>query len=98
MTIDDSRRLIGFYRGDGPCNTVCRYSNGDVEYMSWGSLHRIDGPAVEHPNKPGQYWIHGQRYTDKEFTLYVDHISGELFLPIGKKLTYDPFHESTRET
>jgi hypothetical protein len=93
----DSRRLVGLHHGDGPCSAIFRYSNGDVEYTSYGVLHRIDGPAVENPNKPGQYWVYGQRYTDVEFTLYVDHLSGEVLLPIGKRLTYELSYAFTYE-
>lgn len=38
--------------------------------MIWyyeGELHRLDGPAVIEYAGPKQYWIHGQRYSPKEY-------------------------------
>lgn len=32
-----------------------------------GQLHNYDGPAVVDPCGPAQYWIHGVRYTQKQY-------------------------------
>lgn len=36
------------------------------------------------------FYVNGRRFTEDEFLRYVDHATGELFIPPGKKLEHDP--------
>jgi len=36
-------------------------------WMKDGKLHRLDGPAIEDPGGPKQYWIDGQKLPPKQY-------------------------------
>lgn len=75
------------YRADGPS---VEFSDGTKEWRTDYKLHRIDGPAIEGgPSGREFYYVDNRRFTEDEFYKYVDHITGEVFIPPGKELTYD---------
>jgi hypothetical protein len=75
------------YRADGPS---VEYADGTNEWRIGYKLHRIDGPAIEGgPSGKEFYYVDGRRFTEEEFYRYVDHLTGEVIIPPGKKLTYD---------
>lgn len=51
------------HREDGPAYI---HKNNKVWFYE-GLLHRLDGPAVIEGGGPKQYWIHGVRYSPKEY-------------------------------
>lgn len=63
--------------------------NGRSEWWFQGRPHRTDGPAIVVTGGPEEYFVNGRRFTEEEFYKYVDPETGEVFLPPGKKLTYD---------
>lgn len=64
-------------------------SNGDKIWYRNDKLHRTDGPAKEMANGEKMYYVNDHAYTEEEFNLYVDQLTGEVFVPPGKKLKYD---------
>jgi hypothetical protein len=75
------------HRDDGP---ALEYTNGSKVWYQHGLMHRIDGPALEYPDGlMDQYWVNDKRFTEEEFYKYVDHLTGEVLIPPGKKLTHD---------
>lgn len=78
-----------FHRVDGPAVTrELRH-----EWYTDGKLHRIDGPAIEYRNGRdkdlNKWFVQGRQLSESEFYLYVDTLSGEMFVPPGKRLRYD---------
>lgn len=51
------------HRLDGPAYT---HKNNMIWYVE-GVLHRLDGPALIEGGGPKRYWIHGIRYSPKEY-------------------------------
>lgn len=51
------------HREDGPAYT---HNNNTVWFFE-DKLHRLDGPAVVEGGGPKQYWIMGQRMSEKEY-------------------------------
>lgn len=79
------------HRRDGPAveHPAREWSQGFDEWWVDGKLHRIDGPAVESMNGHGEWWVNGVQFTEDEFYRYVDHLTGEVLVPPGKKLAHD---------
>lgn len=75
------------HREDGP---ALDWTNGHKTWYKNGMCHRIDGPASIVPGHGCAYFVGGRRFTEDEFNLYVDQETGEVLVPPGKKLTYDP--------
>lgn len=74
---------------DGP---AVMYHCGRKEWWVCGQRHRIDGPSIEDPYGGGrlnEWHISGRRFTECEFHRYVDILSGEAFVPPGRKLRHD---------
>lgn len=42
--------------------TIREWSDGTIEYMVDGKLHREDGPAIEHADGDMRWYQHGQRH------------------------------------
>jgi hypothetical protein len=74
------------HRSDGPAVV---YTNGTTEWWVSGKLHRTDGPAIEYRTGGCIWYVQGRRFTEEEFNLYVDQLTGEVLVPIGKKLYFD---------
>lgn len=77
------------HRVDGPAVETCI---GCKEWYLHDKRHRLGGPAVEYRSTLGQkiqYWVRGVRFTENEYYLYVDQLTGEVLVPPGKKLTYE---------
>jgi len=51
------------HRDDGP---AYRHKDNKVWFFE-GVLHRLDGPAVHEGGGPKQYWIMGERMSEKEY-------------------------------
>lgn len=67
---------------------------GPAVIHTCGSLH-VDGACIgnplSHPLGPRIIWYaNGRRFTEREFNLYVDQITGEVLVPPGKRLQNDP--------
>lgn len=75
-----------FHCVDSP---AIEYSTGGKCWYKHGVPHRIGGPAMTSPYGPDEYWVNGLKFTEEEYYQYVDHDTGEVFVPAGKKLTYD---------
>lgn len=74
------------HRDDGPAEI---YPAGTKLWFQDGLLHRLDGPAIESRTNLHAWYVRGRRLTEAEFYLYVDHLTGELVVPVGKKLRHD---------
>lgn len=74
------------HRADGP---AIDHIQGHKEWWHHGKRHRTDGPAIIYSYGTLEYWVKDVQYTEEEFYLYVDHLSGEVIVPVGKKLTYE---------
>jgi hypothetical protein len=35
-----------------------------------------------------EWWVKGQELTEDEFYRFVDHLTGEILMPVGRKFTY----------
>jgi hypothetical protein len=84
-----------------PGTTIFWSPRGAEEWRYRGALHRTDGPAktsyLGHElGLQQQYWVYGRRFTEDEFNLYIDQITGDVMVPPGKKLTYDGEQSSYR--
>jgi hypothetical protein len=79
------------HRKDGPA--IDRPpKNGYSPYKEWwlhGKRHRVGGPSVDGGPHWQEWHIHGREFTEREFYLYVDQLTGEVLVPPGKKLTWD---------
>jgi hypothetical protein len=72
---------------------VTRHSDsaGTVWYMNrQGLLYRTDGPAIEWADGTKFWYINDIRFTEDEFNQFVDPITGQVTIPLGYKLTYEP--------
>lgn len=74
------------HRVGGP---AVEYKNGNRIWYQFDKLHNIDGPAVITDYSHKEWWVNGRRFTEEEFNLYVDQLSGEVLIPPGKKLRHD---------
>lgn len=74
------------HRIDGP---AVDQVDGVKEWYKHGTLHRLDGPAIEWADGPVEYYVDGRQFTEDEFNCYIDHATGEVFVPPGKKLRHD---------
>lgn len=74
------------HRVGGPAEI---YPRGASAWLQEGLLHRTDGPAIEYGSGLDSWYVRGRQLTEEEFYLYVDHLTGELMVPIGKQLTHD---------
>lgn len=76
------------HRLDGP---AIYGGHGPELWYAEGKLHRIGGPAIDRGSKVkyiDEYFVHNQKFTEDEYYRYVDQITGEVFVPVGRKLTY----------
>lgn len=74
---------------DGP---AVLYHCGRKEWFVEGHRHRIDGPSIEDPYDDGrlnEWHVCGRRFTEYEFNLYVDQLTGDVLAPVGKRLYFD---------
>jgi hypothetical protein len=74
------------HRLDGPAEIT---GLGSFRWHRKGKLHRIDGPAVQLTNGDQLWYVNDRQLTAEEFYRYVDQLTGEVFVPPGKKLQYD---------
>lgn len=74
------------HREDGPAMSDV---DGLKEWHLNGRRHRIDGPAIMLSGGLQEYYVNGRKFSEEEFYKYVDPITGEIFLPPGRKLNYD---------
>lgn len=87
---DEEWRVRGkLHREDGPAVTSV-YSG--LEWHLHGECHRTDGPAIEHILGGKEWWVGGREFTEDEFNLYVDQLTGEVLVPPGKTLRNDIFN------
>jgi hypothetical protein len=80
------------HRVDGPAIVYC---DSGMEWWMNGQRHRLGGPAVSWSGRPREYWVNGRKFTEDEFYRYVDHLTGEVLVPIGRRLWHE-FDKSTR--
>jgi hypothetical protein len=77
------------HREDGPAASSTK---GIKEWWYMGLRHRIDGPAIE--PQPGEkawsaWYVRGRQFTEEEFNLYVDQLTGDVLVPPGKRLDFE---------
>lgn len=60
-----------------------------TEWWVNGKLHRLNGPAIEYPDGRRSWYANDLHFTEEEFYRYVDQITGEVFVPPGRYLTYE---------
>jgi hypothetical protein len=69
---------------------------GERQYLRNGELHRIDGPAIEHPNGAKFWYLNGRQYdSEKEWKLEVERReeNGTQEEPEIHVIQVDNFHE-----
>lgn len=59
------------------------------------SVHRLGGPAVNNPDGTQEWRVHGRKFTEDEYYLFVDQITGETFVPPGRQLYHERFNSIT---
>jgi hypothetical protein len=74
------------HREDGP---AVDDADGQKEWWLKDKRHRLDGPALVFSSGREQYWVNGQQFNKDEFIRFVDPVTGEIFLPPGRKLYHD---------
>jgi hypothetical protein len=79
------------HRDDGP---AFEFHDGLKMWYQRGVLHRLAGPAVEYASGHKEYRVHGRKLTEDEFYRYVDHLTGEVFVPPGRKLANEKLFAS----
>lgn len=65
-----------------------------ADWYKDGKRHRIGGPAREYRSTLGaraEYWVNDRRFTEEEYYRYVDQITGEVFVPPGKRLLFSEY-------
>lgn len=58
----------------GEIKAAIEILSGGHCYLKNNRLHRIDGPAVEYPDKPNEWWYEGQQIhcsSQAEFERYL---------------------------
>lgn len=75
------------HRENGP---AIEFSDGSYSWYLRGKRHRVDGPATKLRSGAQEWWVNDRQFTEDEFNLYVDQLTGEVLIPPGKKLTHDP--------
>jgi len=62
-------------------NDLCHRTDGPAyiteavkEWFQYGSLHRLDGPAVEWNNGDEEWWIRGVKYTKIQHKKYIENL------------------------
>jgi len=49
---------------------IIEWSNGARSWRQNGKVHRLDGPAIELPNREKRYCINNLKLTEKEFEIF----------------------------
>lgn len=58
-----------YHKEDGP---AIEWIDGTKEWYNDGKLHRKDGPAIERVHSHNEYWLFGEKYSEKKYWSIVN--------------------------